>query len=315
MPNGDKVFVSSTCEDLIDLRAELERSLKDMGLTPVMSDRKFSGFDSSQPDHTVQLCLTNLIACKHVIVVLSKRYGEVSRDEKISVTHLEYRTAIDAEKNIYFYVRDRLDADYRAWEANDPGYRPVWAEDPRLFNLIREHTAMPTVGKRRNNWKNTFSTSVDLVDQVHKDLKRESAEALLQTLAEQGGCPEIRITQIFPPLGATIGIPVINLGSISALDPEVRLKQPGNLAPEFFAQLSIPPGESDRYVFSLTAQNLQSKHPVLALFEIKYRIPRGWIIKDTFTIDRTNHASHRGKTLVEPATVVSDFPENPWADS
>jgi hypothetical protein len=41
------VFISSTCYDLIDLRAELEAMLRDLGLHPVLSDRPTSEFDTS----------------------------------------------------------------------------------------------------------------------------------------------------------------------------------------------------------------------------------------------------------------------------
>ena len=40
-----RVFVSSTCYDLLDLRAEVEAHLQEMGLTPLLSDRPSSDFE------------------------------------------------------------------------------------------------------------------------------------------------------------------------------------------------------------------------------------------------------------------------------
>jgi hypothetical protein len=39
-----KVFVSSTCYDLVDLRAELHDDLRDLGVEALFSELKESGF-------------------------------------------------------------------------------------------------------------------------------------------------------------------------------------------------------------------------------------------------------------------------------
>ena len=40
-----RVFVSSTVYDLVDIRGELEQLLRELGISPVMSDHKLSDFD------------------------------------------------------------------------------------------------------------------------------------------------------------------------------------------------------------------------------------------------------------------------------
>ena len=82
-----------------------------------------------------------------VVVVLSQRYGPrlgAAGYPDISATHLEYREAKTKRKPIYFYVRDRLEADYVIWRNNKPkaSLRLPWVKDKRdygLFELMEEH--------------------------------------------------------------------------------------------------------------------------------------------------------------------------------
>lgn len=55
-----QIFVSSTCYDLLDLRAEVEALLKEMGLSPVMSDRPRSEFEVTGYSDSIATCLANV---------------------------------------------------------------------------------------------------------------------------------------------------------------------------------------------------------------------------------------------------------------
>ncbi|MEZ5942098.1 MAG: DUF4062 domain-containing protein, partial [Planctomycetaceae bacterium] len=110
-----RVFISSTCFDLIDVRAELAEQLRALDLTPVLSDDKNSDFRVHPSENSIRTCLVNLQSCDHVIVILDKRYGPPlggAGFEDISATHLEYREARERKIPVHFYARDRLIADY-----------------------------------------------------------------------------------------------------------------------------------------------------------------------------------------------------------
>ena len=110
-----RVFISSTCYDLIDLRADLEQELRDMELEPVLSDQSSSEFTVVPAQSSIESCLVNVRNCDTFIVILSQRYGpslEPAGYPDLSATHLEYREACRVKKSIYMYVRDRLEADY-----------------------------------------------------------------------------------------------------------------------------------------------------------------------------------------------------------
>jgi hypothetical protein len=92
-----KVFISSTVFDLIDVRAELEALIRDMGLSPVMSDSSTSDFSVKPDANSIETCLVNVRASDIMLVILSNRYGpslEKAGFPALSATHLEYKEAI-----------------------------------------------------------------------------------------------------------------------------------------------------------------------------------------------------------------------------
>src|SRR5262245_46819488 len=131
-----RVFVSSTCYDLIDLRAELHEDLQDLGIDSLFSDIKESDFHTPGDaiGNSIETCLANLRSSDVVVVVLSQRYGPSlgERYNNVSATHLEYREAQKHKKRILFYVRDRLVADLTTWKKNgrSKDYKPTWPGSP-----------------------------------------------------------------------------------------------------------------------------------------------------------------------------------------
>src|SRR4051812_10143827 len=112
---GMKVFISSTCYDLMDLRAELLADLRELGVEVLLSDHKDSDFVvPSGPDvNSIEACLVNVRASYVVVLILSQRYGPNLGPlfGDVSATHAEYNEARKLNKPIYCYVRDRLDGD------------------------------------------------------------------------------------------------------------------------------------------------------------------------------------------------------------
>jgi hypothetical protein len=170
-----RVFISSTAYDLLDARAELASMLRSIGITPVLSDDKLSAFEVQPDMNSIETCLVNLRSCDETIVLLDRRYGRSlsSRGfDDVSATHLEYRTAKDAEKPIRFFVRDRTAGEWSTWKKNN---RPetmkfMWVskpEDHRLFEMLDEHEKLQ-VTSATSNWYDTFTTSMDLKAAVAK---------------------------------------------------------------------------------------------------------------------------------------------------
>lgn len=132
-----RVFVSSTCYDLIDLRAELEAHLRDLGLQPLLSDSLTSGFEVVPTADSIETCLANVRASDAFVCVLSQRYGPSLKGagfDDVSATHLEWLEARKAGKHIHLYARDRLLGDHAVWKKNrDSQVNLAWVKDPKDY--------------------------------------------------------------------------------------------------------------------------------------------------------------------------------------
>jgi len=192
------VFIASTVFDLIDVRAELEELIQEIGLTPLLSDSATSDFTVLPDKNSIETCLVNVRASNYFIVVLSQRYGpSLARAgfPDLSATHLEYREAKENKLPVYFYVRDRLESGYRIWKSNDKSksLNLLWVEQDnfRLFDFIEEHQKL-IASSPTNNWYQTFRSSVELKNLVRRDLRIPAGRAALAKTIIEGNVPIIQ---------------------------------------------------------------------------------------------------------------------------
>ncbi len=193
-----RVFVSSTCFDLVDLRSELNDHLRDLSLLPVMSDEPTSDFELVASKDSIEKCLVNVRQADVLVLILSQRYGPSLQGagfDDVSATHLEYRAATQANKRILFYVRDRTMAEYALWKSNkDAALKLKWVpqKDLGIFAFIAEHEKLQKDGA--DNWITTFRHSMDLKAFLTVHLGRESARARLRALREAGQLPYFHVS-------------------------------------------------------------------------------------------------------------------------
>jgi hypothetical protein len=68
------VFLSSTCYDLVDFRAELAAYPQANGFRTVLSDDPRSAFYIDPADDSIASCLNNVEAADVVVCVIDRRY-------------------------------------------------------------------------------------------------------------------------------------------------------------------------------------------------------------------------------------------------
>jgi hypothetical protein len=199
----ERIFVSSTVYDLLDVRGEVEALLRREGLTPILSDSPTSGFDVEPDRNSIESCLANVRNSDCVLVILSQRYGRplTVLDTTKSATHLEYDEARKHGIPVYMYVRDRLEADYTVAKQNqeavsaseDASARPPlklpWVKSEHdakgIFALMAEHRAL-VAGEARSNWMGTFLNSVDLKAQIARHMRIHAQQSALNQVLASG---------------------------------------------------------------------------------------------------------------------------------
>ena len=139
-----KVFISSTCYDLQEVRESLSAFIKSQGFDPVLSERGDVYYGPDQ--HTHDACVQEVSNCQLFILIIGGRLGgQYITDEKKSVTNAEYDAAMkcgipvftyikkDVLENHHFYQVNRdkscvVELDFPALQKN--------ADAPSIFNFI-----------------------------------------------------------------------------------------------------------------------------------------------------------------------------------
>lgn len=112
-----KVFVSSTCFDLGEVREQLARFIRSYGFDPILSEH---GDVFYKPDcHTHDSCLHEVSNCQLFILLIGGRFGgEYVYDKGKSITNAEYTAARACKIPIFTYVRSGVLANHHVYQQN-----------------------------------------------------------------------------------------------------------------------------------------------------------------------------------------------------
>lgn len=221
LPLGRRIFVASTHDDLVDVRAELYRYLLELGLIPIMSEGRFPPTRDTKESVEAR-CLANIEMADVVLVILSERYGSIPKKHRISYTHLEFRQAEKHRKKILVYVRtalwalrERCKKDSGAISELRKKYAAAYQRHlnsgqtdpaklvkvtprdqvPRLLAFVHECEQPKHRGKQIIR---TFDTVVDLKDHIRNDLTANLLVASYEELLREGRLPFISVSDARP---------------------------------------------------------------------------------------------------------------------
>ena len=158
-----KIFISSTCYDLKDLRAEVERFLLNKGHTLLLSDR--ASFPLPTGTHRHDVCVQTAGKCDLFVLVIDSRFGAAYyKDKDISITWAEFREAIRTNKKIIAFVRQEIFNERQSCRKNQKignSFVPYFADDIKTFDLIDE------VQKQADGiWMQPFENSVQVKEKL-----------------------------------------------------------------------------------------------------------------------------------------------------
>lgn len=158
-----KIFLSSTCYDLVDIRAELERFLKSKGHELLLSDR--ATFPVELGVHRHDVCINNVQQCDLFIIIVDGRFGApYYKDKNYSITWAEFNEAIRTERKIIPFVRKDVFNERQSYHHNlkkgNP-FEPFFADTTRVFDLIDD------IQKHEGGfWIEQFENSVEIKDRL-----------------------------------------------------------------------------------------------------------------------------------------------------
>ncbi|MDF0694387.1 DUF4062 domain-containing protein [Aquirufa ecclesiirivi] len=192
-----RIFVSSTCYDLQEIRFQLRNFITDFGYDGVMSefDDIFYGYDK----HVQDSCLDEIGKCQLFVLVIGNNYGSFYHQDKQelktpdSVTLREFKKALETKIPKHTFVNKYVDYDYKNYkralekeilsyfqknEVSDEKTLEVKAQIKTKFDksYYFPYESYKYVfyfleivyEQKENNAINTFETFIDIKDSLRK---------------------------------------------------------------------------------------------------------------------------------------------------
>ena len=180
MPKGSKttLFVSSTCYDLSQVRADLRDFAESVGLEPILSE--FDSFPVNPNQNTLRNCLDAVKNRTDIFVlIVGGRYGTIA-DASKSITNLEYFEAKAKGIPKYVFVKEDILALLPIWKANPNADYSSAVDNPSLFDFIVELRDSGDI------WVFPFSNAQSITSTLRKQLSYLFADCLdLRTKAHR----------------------------------------------------------------------------------------------------------------------------------
>lgn len=136
-----KVFVSSTCYDLKEIRDNLHEFIDSIGYIPVFSDKNDVFY---HPDlHTHEACLKEIETCQLFILIIGGRFGGTYKyDQTKSIVNAEYDAAKKLNLPIFAFVQKDVYSNQFTYIKNQQNniaekiYYPAIAEQSYSKNIF-----------------------------------------------------------------------------------------------------------------------------------------------------------------------------------
>lgn len=166
-----RVFISSTCYDLVDERDSLAEFCSGFGFDAALSER---GDIFYHPDlHTHTSCVRETATCQLFVLIIGGRFGgKYVVDKSKSITNAEYSAAREQGLPIFTFVKQDVLNDHNIWQRNkgqpfvaDITYPSIERQEHaiEIFNFIDQVRSTPT-----NNGFFGFRFTKDILEFLRK---------------------------------------------------------------------------------------------------------------------------------------------------
>lgn len=133
-----RVFISSTYFDLRNVRADLERFIREQGYEPVLFERGHIPYGTEEK--LEEDCYREISSCDILVNIIGGKFGTESKDTRYSISQKELKTALKLGKQVYIFVERAVLAEYNTYLANKEtqGFTPASVNDARVYKFLEE---------------------------------------------------------------------------------------------------------------------------------------------------------------------------------
>lgn len=153
-----RVFISSTFFDLKQVRADIDRFIKEVGYEPVRNEA--GNIPYGKDEKLEEYCYKEISDIDILIGIIGGRYGSESQYEPYSISQIEIKTAIEQQKQVYLFIEKNVLAEYQTYLINK-GNKTVkfkFVDSPKIYDFIQEIELLP-----KNNVIQGFETAQEIV--------------------------------------------------------------------------------------------------------------------------------------------------------
>ena len=152
-----RIFISSTFFDLRQVRADLDRFVKELGYDTVRNETGDIPYGKDQK--LEDYCYKEISEIDILVGIVGGRFGSESERSNYSITQVEIKTALEQNKQVYIFIEKNVLAEYQTYLINKENlstkYRFV--DDKKIYKFIEEIYALP-----KNNIVHPFETALDI---------------------------------------------------------------------------------------------------------------------------------------------------------
>lgn len=153
-----RIFLSSTYYDLRQVRADLDRFIKEQGYEPVLNEQ--GNIPYGKEEKLEDYCYKEINNVDILVSIIGGRYGSESKIEKHSISQMELKTAYELNKQVYIFIEKNVYNEYQFYLNNkeNPDVKFTYADNVKIHQFIEFVESLPN-----NNTIHDFDTSNDII--------------------------------------------------------------------------------------------------------------------------------------------------------
>jgi hypothetical protein len=188
-----RVFISSTCFDLAEVRDSLTSFCESFGFEVVMSDR---GDVFYHPDlHTHESCVNEISNCQLFILIIGGRFGgKYKIDPSKSITNAEYVAAKEGNIPIFSFVKEDVLADHHVYQKNKGKKFAANIEYPSMEKQDYAENIFNFVDQVRSPSVNNGFFSFKFARDLHDSLRKQWAGMFFDFLSQRSVSNQLKST-------------------------------------------------------------------------------------------------------------------------
>jgi len=153
--NKVNIFVSSTCYDLSQIRADMSDFISGLGHQPFLSE--FDDFPINPNNQTIENCIDNVKNEADIfILIIGNRYGSILETGQ-SITNLEFLAAKNKNIPIYTFIDKKILSALTFWKKNKDSNFDGIVDNVQIFDFIED------IRVNHRLWSFEFEKAQDII--------------------------------------------------------------------------------------------------------------------------------------------------------